>query len=172
MRNGIITGAALAGMMLSMFAMPLLAQEASTEALAITAVNVTAERAQRGDDAPAYVPGDVIQYELRFTNLTDAVVQDVVLNDPIPQGLVMVLGSPTSDRGDAVVDYSIDGGASWSAAPMVEVLEAGRAVQRPAPASAYTHVRWTVAGPVPAGATVTARFHASVLGAGDTNGSR
>ena len=163
MRKGLTNGAAIIALGLSLLAAPAAAQESAPEALMISAVNTTAERTERAATA-GYLPGDVIEYELRFTNITEAVVQDVVLNDPIPQGLIMVLGSPTADRQDVVVDYSIDGGESWSAAPTVQVQEGDRTVSRPAPADAYTHVRWTITGAVPADATVTARFHAMVRG--------
>jgi len=163
MRKGIILGLGLLAL-----ALPASAQVAEPQALTIEAENVTASAVTRtGADAGATRPGDVIEYRLTFTNLRDGAVSDVVLNDPIPEGLVFVPGSVTASREDLLVEYSIDSGASWSARPVVEVEVAGQPATRPAPAEAYTHVRWTITGTVNPGAQVTARFRARV--AGDEN---
>lgn len=168
MRKTITIGVGLVAFGLATTAGSVSAQIApEPQALVITALNTTKEATDRAADSGLFVPGDVIEYALRFTNVTDAAVQDVVLKDPIPDGLIMVLGSPSADREDIVVDYSIDGGTSWSVSPVVERLEDGRVVVHPAPAGAYTHVRWTIPGALPAGASVTARFRAAVLGRGE-----
>ena len=155
MRKGITTGLAILAL-----ALPASAQQAEPEALQITATNVTAVQAGRDGDTGLVQPGDVLEYTLVFTNPTDGPVNDLVFNDPIPEGLIYRLGTATSDRNDVVVDYSIDDGQSWSATPEVEVQEGGQTVRRPAPANSYTHIRWTVQGSIAAGATVTARFQA------------
>ena len=166
MRKGFIIGLALATL-----TVPASAQQAEPQALVITALNVTAQDADRSDASSGVtVPGDVIEYRLTFTNHTDGTVSDVVLNDPVPEGLVFVPGSVTASREDVLVEYSTDGGASWAAEPVVEVEEAGRTVVRPAPAEAYTHVRWTVTGEVLPGAQVLARFRARVAGGNDSGG--
>jgi hypothetical protein len=76
-------------------------------------------------------------------------------------GLVYEAGSARADK-PVRIEYSIDGGKSYAARPMIAVLEAGRRVQKPAPAESYTHIRWTVSGPLAAGAQVTAGFEAKV----------
>jgi uncharacterized repeat protein (TIGR01451 family) len=147
------------------------AQVAEPQALIIEAENVTARSDDRaGNPEAASVPGDVIEYRLTFTNHQDGPVSDVVLNDPIPSGLVFVPGSVTGSREDLVIEYSIDDGASWSPRPEVEVEGPGGVERRPAPAEAYTHVRWTVTGSVNPGAQVTARFRARVAGAPNAGG--
>lgn len=145
-------------------ALPASAQQ--PQALLVTATNVTAQEASREGAQGALLPGDVVEYRLLFTNITPNPVENVVFNDPIPAGLVLVLGTAGADRGDVAVDYSIDGGQSWSVAPEVEVTEAGQPVRRPAPAPAYTHIRWTVTDAVAVGAQVTASFRAQARGAG------
>lgn len=166
MRKGSILGLGLL-----LLSQPVTAQVAEPQALIITATNVTAEAQDRSNAATgASVPGDVIEYRLTFTNHTDGVVSQVVLNDPIPDGLVFVLGSVTGSREDVLVEYSIDEAATWSADPVVEVDVGGQTVRRPAPPAAFTHVRWTVTGPVSPGAQVTARFRALVEGAPNPRG--
>jgi len=160
MRKGwLFTAAALAAL-----APPAAAQEAAPKALEITATNVTAVESDRVTEADVILPGDVVEYALDFTNLEDFNIQDVVFTNPIPSGLTIVLGSAGADRDDVVVDYSLDGGTSWSEAPTVRVEEAGQVVERPAPATAYTHVRWTITDPIAPGATVSARYRASAAG--------
>lgn len=158
MRKGIIIGFGLL-----LLALPASAQVAEPQALTIVAENVTARSAERAElDEGTARPGDVIEYRLTFTNHQDGPVTQVVLNDPIPVGVVFVPGSVTASRADLRVEYSIDSGATWSTDPKVEVEEAGEMVLRPAPAEAFTHVRWTITGSVNSGAQVSARFRARV----------
>lgn len=160
MRKGLTIGLGLL-----MLALPASGQVAEPQALVITAMNVTAEAAEReGADSGATLPGDVIEYRLTFTNHTEGAVSSVVLNDPIPEGLTFVPGSVTASREDVTVDYSIDGGVSWSDQPLVEVTVGEQVETRPAPAESYTHVRWTVTGAVTPGAEVLARFQVRVAG--------
>ena len=167
MRKGLITGLSILTL-----ALPASAQEADPQALQITATNVTAVAAERGSPEGAAVPGDVIEYSLVFSNITDGDVSDVTFTDPIPAGLQYVLGSTTVDRSDVVVDFSINGGTIWAEQPMVDVAQPdGSMVRQPAAAASYTHVRWTVTGSVAPGAQVTARFRAQVAGTGQEAGS-
>jgi len=141
---------------------------AEQQALVITADNLMAGNAQHreladnGGDANTLLKGDVVQYRLVFTNVTDAPVRNVEFNDPLPGGLRYVAETATADRGDVVIEYSIDGGQSFSARPMVQETVAGEQVQRPAPPDRYTHIRWRIDGWVQPGAQVTAAFQAQL----------
>lgn len=128
--------------------------------LVVTVENRTAvaETPKRGDAGAR--PGDVLRYHLAFTNLTGKPIRQVVLADPIPAGLKMSGGSTHASRPDARVEYSADGGRTYSAQPMEQVVVDGRTIQRPVPPERYTHVRWTVEGWVAPAATVTAEFEA------------
>lgn len=146
---------------------PAVAQEApQPSALVVTADNLMSsdarhrEMAERGGDAGHLLPGDVVRYSLLFTNVTDVPVRDVVVKDPIPDGLDYLEDSAVADREDVIVDYSIDGGQTYSQRPTIEVEIDGQRVERPAPAEMYTHVRWTIRGWVQPGAQVTAEFRA------------
>lgn len=136
--------------------------------LRIVAVNLTAQAESRapaeGTNAVVSRPGDVVEYRLSFTNSTAGPIRDVVFDDPIPDGMVYVLGSAGGDRDDVAVEFSIDGGASYDPNPEIEVQEAEGAVRRPAPAERYTHVRWNILGAVPAGEEVQAVFRARIEG--------
>lgn len=128
------------------------------QALVVTAQNRTAVAAKRADAAVR--PGDMVRYKLTFTNVAGRQVRGVALANPLPQGMRFVAGSASSTRNDARLEYSIDGGRTFSAQPVVEVVVDGRTVRRPAPPEQYTHVRWTVDGWVAPGATVVAEFDA------------
>jgi len=144
---------------------PLAAQNAEPKPLVITASNLTADsakaaRAERKDGSMAR-PGDVLGYSLAFTNTTRSTVNNVQFVDPLPQGLVYQTGSARADK-PVRIEYSIDGGKSYAARPMIAVMEEGRRVEKPAPAKSYSHIRWTVSGPLAPSAQVTAGFQAEV----------
>ncbi len=148
---------------------PVVAQENDgRRALVIEAANLMAgdarhqALAERGGDANALYPGDVIHYRLVFTNITDVAVRRIEFSDPLPTGLRYVGGSALVDRDDAIISYSIDGGQVYSAQPMIEEVVDGKRVTSPAPPERYTHIRWRVENWVQPGAQVTAEFRAKL----------
>jgi len=118
-----------------------------------------AAAAQKGGPAPM-MPGDTLLYRLTFTNVQRDSVHNVQFNDPLPQGLRYVPGSARADRDDVTIEFSIDGGKSYSAQPMIDEKVDGKVVRKPAPTSKYTHVRWTLRGWVKPSAQITAEFNA------------
>jgi uncharacterized repeat protein (TIGR01451 family) len=128
--------------------------------LVVTALNLNAR--SRGSQSQAVLPGDVLQYQLRFTNQGQGDVRGVVFTNPVPAGLRYVDRSAGADRQDVAVEYSTDGGKTYAATPMVTEVVDGKRVQRPATPEQYTHVRWTVQGSIAPGATVTAEFRAEL----------
>lgn len=145
-------------------AVPAAAQQPSGgEALVITAENRTAaEEAARGKPRAdeGIRAGDQIRYTLTFTNPTEGPVQNVVLHNPLAEGLRFVAGSAGVSGAEARVEYSIDRGATYSPQPMIEVVENGKKMRRPAPPELYTDVRWTVETRVQPGARVVASYMA------------
>jgi uncharacterized repeat protein (TIGR01451 family) len=147
---------------------PLVAQESAPQALVVSAENLMVGNDQhqawvkRGGAASDVLPGDVLRYSLRFTNTQAAAVRNVVFSNPIPSGLRYVTESAAADAPAVVVTFSIDGGRTFSAHPMIEVVENGERHNVPAPARMYTHVRWTVEGWVQPGGQVTAEFRAEL----------
>ena len=117
-------------------AVPLAAQSQQPKPLVISAINKTADSDKAaGHERKAGAlarPGDVLGYSLAFTNRTSGHVSQVQFVDPLPTGLVYQTGSARADKA-VRIEYSIDGGKSWSVEPMVIVLENGRRVSKPAP---------------------------------------
>lgn len=88
-------------------------------------------------------PGDVIRYTVTGQNNGDRAVKNLVVTQPIPKQTVYVLNSVNTVNNTATVTYSIDNGKTFVAKPTVKVkLTDGKVVTQPAPAEAYTHVRW------------------------------
>jgi len=148
-----------------------LGQEAdSPKPLVVTAVNLMAGNAQHqdyeagGGDPDALLPGDVVRYELQFTNLTSDSVRQIVFQNAVPAGLEFVDESAGADRGDISVEFSIDGGATYTATPMEEIVFEGQTVLQPAPPETYTHIRWTLSGWLQPQAELTAEYRARLPG--------
>src|SRR3989449_4886494 len=137
------------------------AQAQAPTPLVITAHNVTAATAPARENGAVARPGDVIRYALVFTNVTAGPVKNIQFVDPIPKGMIYVPGSAAADH-PARIEYSIDGGKSYSAQPTIQVVEEGRKVEKPAPRQLYTHVRWTVLGSLATQARVMAEFRTQV----------
>jgi uncharacterized repeat protein (TIGR01451 family) len=99
--------------------------------------------------APAgkVVPGDKVVIRLSYRNTGSAPIADVVLSNPLPQGIsyrAPAAGSPAPE-------LSVDG-KTFGALDALRVAtpEGG---QRAATASDVTHVRWRIARPIAAGAS-------------------
>ncbi len=88
------------------------------------------------------LPGDTLRYTVASENLGDKSAKDLAVTQPISPEMIYVLGSATTSN-EAEITYSIDGGETFVMNPMVEVtLEDGTVEEVPAPAEAYTNVRW------------------------------
>jgi uncharacterized repeat protein (TIGR01451 family) len=142
----------------------LVAQQApQANPLTVSFANLTlAKDSARARTQPAssVMPGDTLRYSLTFANRESRALANVVFNNPIPSGVVVMPPAPAGIR----VEYSIDGGFAFSARPMVLVEENGRQVSRPAEPESYTHIRWTVADSIAPGARVTAQYDVRVTG--------
>ena len=161
--NMVIKRTLIAGLLLLSAAFAANAQKAprSAQALRISAENLSAHTV-RPSDSTRVMPGDTVRYHLVFTNVSAGAVHGIVLDNPIPAGLRYEAGSAKADRSDVAILYSIDGGKTFSSAPMIDAVVDGQHQQQPAPAEMYTHVRWTINGNVPKGAQVRAEYDAQV----------
>ncbi|MEM8503838.1 MAG: hypothetical protein AAF716_11875 [Cyanobacteria bacterium P01_D01_bin.1] len=88
-------------------------------------------------------PNDVLRYAIVTSNEGEVPAKNLVITQPIPEAMTYVIGS---EKGNTAAEstYSIDNGETFVAEPMVEVtLPDGTVEMQPAPAEAYTHVKWT-----------------------------
>ncbi|WP_414577178.1 hypothetical protein [Anabaena sp. CCY 9402-a] len=107
-------------------------------------------------------PGDILRYTLSGENKSDRPIKNLTLNQPIPQGMMYVLKSANMSNKDAKITYSIDGGRSFVDNPTIKVtLPGGKVETKPAPATAYTHIRLQLPS-VAAKTTVQATYQTQV----------
>ena len=139
-------------------------EERAPEALVISATILLGGQARpqtidaTDRDPNTVAAGDVVEYRLVFTNITGRPVDNIQFTDPLPEGMYYLQGTARADREDVDVEFSLDGGTSYSELPMIEVVVDGRIEQRPANPENYTDIRWTVHGEVEPDARVAAAF--------------
>ena len=119
-------------------------------------VSDTGETERRLVPAETVVPGDDVVYTITFTNISDETAENVVITNPISQNLTYVAGSAFGPG--TVIEFSVDGGRTFGDADELAVRTDGG--QRPAGVEDFTHVRWTMADELAAGAQGMARFRA------------
>lgn len=97
--------------------------------------------------APAdkVAPGETVVYAIKYKNDAAEPASNIVLVMPVPKEVAYVEGSVSG--GDTSVSFSADGGKTYVARGRLTVVEGG--ASRPARGDEITHVRWTLAGPVP-----------------------
>ena len=95
-------------------------------------------------DSAEVAPGDVLRYTIVGKNTGGSPAKNLAVTQPIPARMTYKLDSATSQN-NAEITYSIDGGENFTAKPTIKItLDDGTVEERPAPAEAYTHVRWNV----------------------------
>lgn len=105
---------------------------------------------------PAKVtPGDRLVFVLNYRNRGAAPATGFTVTNPLPAAVAYANGA---SAGEIV---SVDGGRSWGALPTLRVPVAGGAA-RPARAADVTHIRWTLAKPIPAGGAGKLQFNGVV----------
>ena len=108
--------------------------------------------------ATEVVPGDVVAYTITYTNISDESAEKVVVTNPISSDLTYLDQSAFGPG--SRIDFSADGGNSYATAEELTVTEDG--ITRAASPADYTHIRWSMANDLAAGAQGIARFKASL----------
>jgi uncharacterized repeat protein (TIGR01451 family) len=85
-------------------------------------------------------PGETIRFEIVATNQSDQPVHNLVPVEKISAGTAYAAGSATPVT--AGIQFSLDGGKTWSAKPMVTVHTPDGDVTKPADPATYTTIRW------------------------------
>jgi len=108
------------------------------------------------------IPGDVLRYVVIGKNEGNQPANGLTVTQPIPQQMVYVMGSARTDK-NAQITYSINNGETFVTKPMIQVEQPdGSVVEEPAPAAAYTHVRWDFQEEIAPNASVTAMYMVEV----------
>ncbi len=119
-------------------------------------VNDEGERQTRLVPATTVLPGDDVVYTITFRNVSEEAAENVVITNPIPRNLTYVEGSAFGPG--TVIEFSVDGGQSWSSPEQLTVPDNGGV--RAARAEDFTHLRWVMQNELAAGAQGVARFRA------------
>jgi len=95
-------------------------------------------------------PGQVMEFELVFTNNGETSVSGIQVVDPIPENTLFIGESHNSDV-QANFEVSIDGGQSFEAEPVIRIETQLDGTQKEVviPAEQYTHVRWLAKDALP-----------------------
>jgi uncharacterized repeat protein (TIGR01451 family) len=106
--------------------------------------------------------GDILRFTVSGKNEGTKAAQNFAVTQPVPRGTVLALNSAQAST-PATVVYSIDQGKTFVAKPVVKVaLADGKVVEQPAPAEAYTHVRWQMPTALEPNANVATTYQVTV----------
>jgi uncharacterized repeat protein (TIGR01451 family) len=87
-------------------------------------------------------PGETIRYDIVATNAGSDSANRLIPTSRVPAGTEYEAGS-ASLSGAVRIEFSLDGGKTWAAKPLVSVKTAsGAVVERPADPSQFTMLRW------------------------------
>ena len=149
------------------FARQQLSAQRASAGLPEVKVMLTGAVARAGESVPLdkageVRAGDILDWRITSANEGDGAARQYKTVGQIPRGTSFVAGSASAEY-DAVVTYSIDHGKTFSPRPTVEEKQAdGTVKQTPAPASAYTQVRYEWSDPLAAGKTLAASYKVRV----------
>lgn len=106
--------------------------------------------------------GEILDWTISSENSGGAPALEYKTVSRIPAGTSFVAGSAKAE-GSTKVAYSIDGGKSYSAAPMIDEKQADGSIKKvAAPVSMYTNVSYQWADPLAPGGQVTASYKVRV----------
>lgn len=114
------------------------------------------------DKAQAVGSGEVVSWNIVSHNTGNAAAHKYQTVGQIPKGTSFVEGSAKAE-GSATVTYSIDGGKTFTAKPMIaEKQPDGSMKQVAAPVSMYTQVRYEWADPLSVDGKLSASYQVRV----------
>jgi uncharacterized repeat protein (TIGR01451 family) len=102
------------------------------------------------------VPGDMVIFTVSYANSDTKPADRVLVINPVPQHMAYL--DKSAEGTGAVIEFSVDGGKTYAAPGKLLVTAEGK--QRPAAASDYTHIRWTISKPLAPGAKGSVSFRA------------
>jgi uncharacterized repeat protein (TIGR01451 family) len=113
------------------------------------------------DKSTVVKPGEILDWTIVSENSGNAAALGYKTVGHIPRGTTFVAES--AKAAGAQTFYSIDGGKSFSAQPMIEEKQADGSVKRvPAPVSMYTEIRYEWSDPFVQGGKLSASYKVRV----------
>lgn len=113
--------------------------------------------------APTASPGDLLQYTGRYTNVSDAPLNGLVVNGSIPVNTVFS-EEGTSASVAAVFEVLVSGEDDWQSLPAFKTVtsEDGTETRVPAEPADFREIRWRLAGPLEPEETVVTVYRVHV----------
>ena len=106
--------------------------------------------------------GEILDWTINSENAGGGAALEYKTVSRIPAGTIFIAGSAKAE-GSAKVAYSIDGGKTYSVAPMVDEKQADGTIKKvAAPLSVYTNVSYQWADPLAPGGHVSASYKVRV----------
>jgi len=105
------------------------------------------------------VPGTEVIFTNVFENISNKAVNEVVINNPIPENTFFKAGSATGK--DTVITFSADGGKTLGL-PEKIFIKGTNGKSRAALPNEYTHIRWTYKGQLAPGKSSEVSFRAVI----------
>jgi len=105
------------------------------------------------------MPGEVLTFNISYTNEGDDEARDIVLTNPVPEHMLYKADSATGEG--SRISFSVDGGATYGAPDSLSITgDDGQ--KRKAIPSDFTHIRWQLVYPVAPGGSGAVSFKASL----------
>lgn len=112
---------------------------ADIESELVTYRIVTEDSEEIREETNAVSPNDVIEYELRYTNVSERPITGLRILGPIPTETTYIANSASASIMTSL-EVSIDGGTSFAAEPLIVTDSSG--TQTEISADEYTQIRW------------------------------
>jgi uncharacterized repeat protein (TIGR01451 family) len=156
------------GLMLALF-LPAAAwtqQKGAIELKSVAEVDVT-EKNEKGEmvkkrveaATTKTVPGDTVIFTTYYTNQGKQPATAVVITNPIDEHMAYVEHS--AEGSNTRIEFSTDGGKTYNSPEKLTVRNA-QGLVRPARAEEFTHIKWTMTGPLSAGGSGSVSFKAKI----------
>lgn len=159
----------MVGILLALLLLPATArsqQPGSIELKSAAEVEVATVNAQGGKDVKRVdaakskvVPGEVVIFTTTYTNIGKKPADKVVITNPLPEHMNYV--DQSAEGKGMKIDFSADKGKSYGDSDKLTVSDAQGMKRKAGPAD-YTHIRWTLIKPLPAGGSGSVSFRAKL----------
>ncbi len=116
----------------------------------VQTTNENGEKEIKRIEATTVIPGDIVIYTISYTVIGEKIVDDVVIDNPIPQDMIYQDGSAYGYNTD--IEFSIDGGNTFASPENLNIMDS-KGNEHLAMASDYTNIRWILKNPVAHGKT-------------------
>jgi len=106
-------------------------------------VNKAGKKSYKFIPATNVLPGDIVQYNTYFENISNKPAANINIVNPIPKHTIYLPNSANSKNTHTV--FSVDGGKHYGKASTLKVRGKNGKIH-PAKPSDYTHIRWQYNG--------------------------